>query len=99
MIPDACPVCPDPPFDRPACPALSVQPSGGGQVTSHECGPCGSTWRTFRDMYGWVIVRAIDPVSAAEAEIHRGIVLEALAEHHREARHADARPASRSAAA
>jgi hypothetical protein len=81
---DACPVCPEPPFDRPGCPALSVQPSEGGQVTAHECGSCGSTWRNWRDMYGWPVVRAIDPVSAAEAEIHRGVLLEAMAEHERE---------------
>jgi hypothetical protein len=84
MIPDACPVCPDPPFDRPGCPALTVQPAAAGAVTSHDCGCCGSTWRTWRDVYGWPMVRMIDPVSPADAEIHRGVVLEALAEHDRE---------------
>ena len=84
MIPDACPVCPDPPFDRDACPALTAWPSGSGTVTSHECGCCGSSWRTWRDMYGWAVVRILDPVSPAQAEINRGVLLEALAEHDRE---------------
>ena len=87
---DACPVCTDPPFDRPGCPAVAVQGASGGMVTAHECGSCGSSWRTWRDLYGWPVLRLIDPVSPAEAEIHRGIVLEALAEQDRERRHAAA---------
>jgi hypothetical protein len=79
---DACQVCD--PFDHPGCPAVTVQPAASGTVTSHECGWCGSSWRTFRDVYGWPVVRILDPVSPAQAEINRGVLLEALAEHDRE---------------
>jgi hypothetical protein len=84
---DACPVCP-PPFDCGGCPALTVSPAEGGTVTSHECGGCGSSWRTWRDVYGWPVIRIVDPVSAADAEIHRGVLAEALAEQGRERHHA-----------
>lgn len=88
--PDACPVCPDPPFDRPGCPATAIQGAEGGCITAHECAWCGSSWRTYRDVYGWPVLRAIDPVSPAQAVINRGVLLEALAEQDREARHAAA---------
>ena len=84
---DACPVCP-PPFDRGGCPALTATPAEGGTVTSHECGWCGSSWRTWRDVYGWPVIRIVDPVSAADAEIHRGVIAEALAEQGRERNYA-----------
>lgn len=87
---DACPVCPDPPFDRPGCPVVAIQAAAGGFIAAHGCAHCGSTWRTYRDAHGWPVLRAIDPVTPAEAEIHRGILLEALAEQDREARHAAA---------
>jgi hypothetical protein len=61
---DACQVCPDPPFDRPGCPAVAIQSVSGGTITAHECGHCGSTWRTWRDLCGWpIVLRLIDPVS------------------------------------
>jgi len=85
---DACPVCP-PPFDCDGCPALTVQPTAcGGTLTTHECDWCGSSWRTWRDMYSWVVVRLLDPVSPAQAEINRGVLAEALAEQDRERRSA-----------
>jgi len=84
---DACPVCP-PPFDCGPCPALTMTPAEGGTVTSHECGGCGSSWRSWRDVYGWIVVRILDPVSEADAEIHRGVIAEALAEQDGERRHA-----------
>jgi hypothetical protein len=87
ILPDACPVCP-PPFDADGCPALTVQPAEAGTVTSHECGLCGSSWRTFRDIYGWVIVRLLDPVSPAQAEINLDVLKLALAEQERERRSA-----------
>jgi len=84
ILTDACPVCP-PPFDRPGCPALTVSPAeGSGTASTHECAWCGSSWRLWSDSYGFPIVRIIDPVSPADAEIHRGVIAEALAEQDRE---------------
>jgi hypothetical protein len=97
---DACQVC-DPPFDRPGCPALTVSPSEGrGTVTSHECGWCGSSWRLWSDMYGFPVLRILDPVSPADAEIHRGMIAEALAEQDRERKSTSppSRPERRAAA-
>lgn len=85
--PDACPVCL--PGDPPAARAQTVQPTAcGGTLTAHECGYCGSSWRLWRDMYGWPVVRILDPVSPAQAEINRGVLREALAEQDRERRSA-----------
>jgi hypothetical protein len=84
---DACPVCD--PGDPPAAPARTVQPTAcGGTLTTHECGYCGTSWRLWRDMYGWPVVRILDPLSPAQAEINRGVLKEAIAEQVRERRSA-----------
>ena len=86
---DACPVCP-PPFDTDGCPAIGESEQvPGGTLTNHQCGICGTAWTAFlRD--GWVIDRLIAPVTPGDAEIHRGVLGHALAEHGREHRHAAA---------
>jgi hypothetical protein len=67
---DACPVCP-PPFDRPACPAVAIQGTPGGTLTAHGCAFCGSSWWTWRDVWGWPAERKLDPVSPEQAEANR----------------------------
>lgn len=85
---DACPVC-DPGYP-PASPALAIQATPGGVLTSHECAWCMSSWRTWRDTEGWPVERKLDPIQPAQAEVNRGVLEEALAEQDREARHAAA---------
>lgn len=68
---DACVICPDPPFDRPACPAVAIQGTAGGTLTAHRCAFCASSWRTWRDAWGWPVERKLDPVTPAQAEANR----------------------------
>jgi hypothetical protein len=79
---DACPVCsPGIPDASPAIGEPEQVP--GGTVSTHQCGLCGSAWLAFwRD--GWVIDRLLAPVGAVQADINRGVLTEALAEHDRE---------------
>ena len=86
---DACPVCP-PPFDHDACPPTAIQAAAGGIITAHSCPRCGSSWRLWCDIWGWPVVRVLDPVSPAQAVINRGVLELALDEQRREARHAAA---------
>jgi hypothetical protein len=68
---DACRICPDPPFDRPACPPVAIQATPGGTLTSHECPYCGSSWRLWRDVWGWPVEWMLDPVSPEQAVANR----------------------------
>lgn len=65
---DACQVCPDPPFDRPGCPAVAIQGTPGGTLTAHRCAFCGSSWLLWSDAWGLPVERRLDPVSPAQAE-------------------------------
>jgi hypothetical protein len=82
---DACPACQ--PGVPDASPALTSEPVNGGALTTHQCEACGTAWETFwRD--GWPVDRLIAPVAPDDAEIHRGVLTEALDEQDREARYA-----------
>ena len=85
---DACPSCP--PGIPDAAPSLgNPEPAPGGILTDHQCGMCGTAWTVYwRD--GWPVDRLIAPVGDGDAEIHQGILAEALTEQDREARHAAA---------
>lgn len=70
MITDACPVCP-PPFNRGPCYPVAIEPATGGTLTEHECDECGQVWRLFTDVWGWPVLRSLEPVEPAQAEANR----------------------------
>jgi hypothetical protein len=84
--PDACPAC-HPGIPDAALPT-SADPVPGGIVAAYDCGSCGARWRTWHSCDGWPAARVLEPVTDEQAEINKGVLLEALAEQERERKHA-----------